>query len=100
MRLMQAVDAERKSLSPAWTPGRVSGRLFPAGKLIAWLRGPRISSRCGAEIYAWVARNRYRWNRETLRDGSCHSPLWSLATPIPNALPSPQLKERLLLPFL
>jgi predicted DCC family thiol-disulfide oxidoreductase YuxK len=48
-----------------------AGLELPGWKLIAWLLlVPGIHFAAGT-IYAWVARNRYRWNRELCTDGSC-----------------------------
>jgi len=70
LRWMQAVDSNGKlySGSDAWA--RIGSRL-PGWKIIAWiLLVPGIRWLAG-EIYAWIARNRYRWNRALCEDGSC-----------------------------
>lgn len=70
MRLMQAVDSSGKVYSGVDAWARI-GLAVPGWKLIAWLLlVPGIHLAAG-EIYAWVARNRYRWNRELCADGSC-----------------------------
>jgi predicted DCC family thiol-disulfide oxidoreductase YuxK len=70
LRLMQAVDPAGKVYAgvDAWAR---AGLVLPGWKLIAWpLLVPGIHFVAG-RIYAWVARNRYRWNRELCADGSC-----------------------------
>lgn len=70
MRLMQAVDANGRVSSgvDAWVE---VGRVLPGWRAVAWLlKIPGIHAVAGW-FYAWVARNRYRWNREACVDGSC-----------------------------
>ncbi len=70
LRLMQAVDPGGRVHSgvDAWAR---AGLALPGWKVIAWLLlVPGIHFVAGG-IYAWVARNRYRWNRELCADGSC-----------------------------
>ena len=70
LRWMQAVDSNGKVFggSDAWA--RIGG-LLPGWKLIAWiLLVPGIRWFAG-KIYEWIARNRYRWNREICEDGTC-----------------------------
>jgi len=70
MRLMQAVDPNGKVWSGVDAWARI-GQALPGWKLIAWLLlVPGIHLVAG-QIYAFVARNRYRWNRELCADGSC-----------------------------
>ena len=70
MRWMQAVDAEGRVFSGADAWARI-GMLLPGWKLLAWvLLVPGIRWIAG-KIYAWIARNRYRWNREACADGTC-----------------------------
>jgi predicted DCC family thiol-disulfide oxidoreductase YuxK len=70
LRLMQAVDPAGKVYSGVDAWARV-GLALPGWKVIAWLLlVPGIHFVAG-KIYAWVARNRYRWNRELCADGSC-----------------------------
>jgi|SRR5579863_2294293 len=70
LRLMQAVDPAGNVYSGVDAWARV-GLALPGWKFIAWpLLVPGIHF--GAtKIYMWVARNRYRWNRELCADGSC-----------------------------
>jgi predicted DCC family thiol-disulfide oxidoreductase YuxK len=70
MRLMQAVDSRGRVYSGADAWARI-GLALPGWKLIAWLLlVPGIHS-AAQSLYAWVARNRYRWNRELCEDGTC-----------------------------
>jgi predicted DCC family thiol-disulfide oxidoreductase YuxK len=63
LRLMQAVDSGGKVYSGVDAWARIG--------LAAWLLlVPGIHLAAG-QIYAWVARNRYRWNPELCADGSC-----------------------------
>jgi len=70
MRLMQAVDSNGKVYSGVDAWARI-GLSLPGWKLLAWiLLVPGIHFIAGA-IYAWVARNRYRWNQDLCADGTC-----------------------------
>jgi predicted DCC family thiol-disulfide oxidoreductase YuxK len=70
LRLMQAVDPNGRVYSGVDAWARI-GLAVPGWKLIAWfLLVPGIHLVAG-QIYAWVARNRYRWNPELCADGSC-----------------------------
>ena len=70
MRLMQAVDPRGKVYSGVDAWARI-GLILPGWKLLAWLLlVPGIHFAAG-QTYSWVARNRYRWNRELCSDGSC-----------------------------
>ncbi len=70
MRLMQAVDSTGRVYSGVDAWARI-GLTLPGWKLVAWLLlVPGIHFLASA-IYAWVARNRYRWNQELCADGSC-----------------------------
>jgi predicted DCC family thiol-disulfide oxidoreductase YuxK len=70
MRLMQAVDSRGKVYSGVDAWARI-GLTLPGWKLLAWLLlVPGIHFVAG-QIYSWIARNRYRWNRELCADGSC-----------------------------
>lgn len=70
MRLMQAVDARGRVFSgaDAWTH---IGLALPGWKLIAWLLLVPGIHFIAKQIYAWIARNRYRWNKEQCADGTC-----------------------------
>jgi predicted DCC family thiol-disulfide oxidoreductase YuxK len=70
LRWMQAVDGEGRIFSGADAWARMGMRL-PGWKLVAWvLLVPGIRWAAG-RIYQWIARNRYRWNKEACADGSC-----------------------------
>jgi predicted DCC family thiol-disulfide oxidoreductase YuxK len=79
MRWMQSVDSRGHVSSGVDAWARV-GALLPGWNLLAWLlRIPGIHW-LAAKIYAWVARNRYRWNPKLCSDGSC-------AVHLPNSPP-------------
>ena|SRR5215469_14722010 len=70
MKWMQAVDRRGRTFSGADAWARI-GMLLPVWKFFAWILlvpGVRFLA---AKIYAWIARNRYRWNRSICADGSC-----------------------------
>lgn len=70
LRWMQAVDRSGRVWSGADAWARM-GMLLPGWNLVAWmLLVPGIHWIAG-KVYAWVARNRYRWNREVCADGTC-----------------------------
>ena len=70
MRWMQAVDSRKRVFSGIDAWARI-GMLLPGWNLLAWtLLLPGIHWIAG-KLYAWIARNRYRWNREACADGSC-----------------------------
>ena len=70
MRRMQAVDLNGRVFSGSDAWARI-GLLLPSWNLIAWiLLVPGIRWAAG-KIYAWIARNRYRWNRTECEDGTC-----------------------------
>ncbi|MDE3155431.1 MAG: DUF393 domain-containing protein [Acidobacteriota bacterium] len=80
LRWMQAVDAQGRVYSGADAWARI-GLALPGWKLVAWLLlVPGIHAVARA-AYAWVARNRYRWNREICADGSCAVHLGQPSTP-------------------
>ncbi|HVC20353.1 MAG TPA: DUF393 domain-containing protein [Vicinamibacterales bacterium] len=70
LRWMQAVDPHGRVYSGADAWARI-GLTLPGWRLIAWLLlvpGIHFAAR---QAYAWVARNRYRWNHDLCADGSC-----------------------------
>ncbi len=88
MRLMQTVDTTGRVYSGVDAWARI-GLSLPGWKLVAWLLlAPGIHFIAGA-IYAWVARNRYRWNRELCADGSC-----ALHVDHPQHGPNPPISPR------
>jgi predicted DCC family thiol-disulfide oxidoreductase YuxK len=70
MRLMQAVDPRGRVYAGIDAWARV-GLSLPGWKLIAWLLLVPGIHFVAQHFYAWVARNRYRWNRELCEDGTC-----------------------------
>ncbi len=70
MRLMQAVDPRGPVYSGADAWARI-GLALPCWKLIAWLLLVPGIHFVAQRFYGWVARNRYRWNRELCEDGTC-----------------------------
>lgn len=70
MRLMQAVDSCGRVYSGADAWARI-GLALPGWKWIAWLLLVPGIHFVAQRFYGWVARNRYRWNRELCEDGTC-----------------------------
>jgi predicted DCC family thiol-disulfide oxidoreductase YuxK len=70
MRLMQAVDPRGHVYSGADAWARI-GLALPGWKLIAWLLLVPGIHFIAQRVYAWIARNRYRWSREACEDGTC-----------------------------
>jgi len=70
MRWMQAVDSRGRVFSGVDAWARI-GLLLPGWNFLAWLLLVPGIHWLAAKIYAWIARNRYRWNRELCDDGSC-----------------------------
>jgi predicted DCC family thiol-disulfide oxidoreductase YuxK len=70
MRLMQAVDPRGRVYSGADAWARI-GLALPVWKWIAWLLLVPGIHFVAQRLYGWVARNRYRWNRELCDDGTC-----------------------------
>ncbi len=67
---MQAVDAQGRIFSGVDAWARI-GLLLPHWRWAAWmLLVPGIHFVAG-RFYVWVARNRYRWNKEECADGTC-----------------------------
>ena len=70
MKWMLAVDREGRTYQGADAWARIGSRL-PGWNLLAWiLLVPGIRWLAG-KTYAWIARNRYRWNRTVCNDESC-----------------------------
>lgn len=70
MKWMLAVDPEGRTFKGADAWARI-GLLLPGWNLLAWiLLVPGIHG-LAAKTYAWIARNRYRWNRTVCNDDSC-----------------------------
>ena len=70
MRLMQAVDPRGRVYSGPDAWARI-GLALPGWKLIAWLLLVPGIHFVAQRYYGWIARNRYRWNRELCEDGTC-----------------------------
>jgi predicted DCC family thiol-disulfide oxidoreductase YuxK len=70
LRLMQAVDAHGRVSSGVDAWAEIS-RVLPGWQAAGWLLKMRGIHALAGWVYAWVARNRYRWNREACSDGSC-----------------------------
>ena len=70
LRSMQAVNGRGRVWSGVEAWARI-GMLLPGWSMLAWVLLLPGIRQVGARIYSWVARNRYRWNREACADGSC-----------------------------
>lgn len=70
MRLMQAVGPAGRVYSGADAWARI-GLALPGWKLVAWLFFVPGIHFIARHFYGWIARNRYRWNREICADGTC-----------------------------
>jgi predicted DCC family thiol-disulfide oxidoreductase YuxK len=70
MRLMQAVDKQGRVYSGADAWAR-AGLVLPGWKLVAWLLLVPGIHFLAQRVYGWVARNRYRWNRDACEGGTC-----------------------------
>jgi predicted DCC family thiol-disulfide oxidoreductase YuxK len=80
MRWMQAVDARGRAWSGAEAWAHI-GLLLPGWNLLAWLLLVPGVRWLAAKIYAWVARNRYRWNSTACADGTCSLHLPGASSP-------------------
>jgi predicted DCC family thiol-disulfide oxidoreductase YuxK len=70
MRWMLAIDSDGSVFSGSDAWARI-GMLLPGWKFLAWiLLVPGIRWVAG-KFYAWIARNRYRWNRAVCQDRTC-----------------------------
>ena len=70
MRWMQAIDARGRVSSGVEAWARI-GLLLPGWRYLSWILLVPGIRWFAAKIYAWIARNRYRWNRELCSDGTC-----------------------------
>jgi predicted DCC family thiol-disulfide oxidoreductase YuxK len=70
IRSMQGVDTRGRVWSGADAWARI-GLLLPGWNWLAWILLIPGIHWIAAKIYAWVARNRYRWNRDLCADGTC-----------------------------
>ncbi len=69
-RWMQAVDPSGRIWSGVDAWARI-GLLLPGWNLLAWLLLVPSVHWIAAKAYAWIARNRYRWNSSLCSDGTC-----------------------------
>jgi len=67
---MLAVDSQGRIYSGADAWARI-GLLLPGWKFVAWILLVPGIHLLATNIYAWIARNRYRWNRTICNDDSC-----------------------------
>ena len=70
LRWMQAVDSRGRVWSGAEAWAQI-GLLLPGWNLLAWLLLVPGIRWLAAKVYAWIARNRYRWNSALCEDGTC-----------------------------
>jgi predicted DCC family thiol-disulfide oxidoreductase YuxK len=70
LRWMQAVDPNGRIWSGVDAWARI-GLLLPGWNLLAWLLLVPGVHWIAAKAYAWIARNRYRWNSSLCSDGTC-----------------------------
>lgn len=71
---MQAIDSSGKVFSGSDAWARIGGQL-PGWKWVAWVLVVPGIHWLARKLYAWVARNRYRWNRTICEDGTCRQHL-------------------------
>jgi predicted DCC family thiol-disulfide oxidoreductase YuxK len=70
MKWMVAVDPEGHTYKGADAWARI-GLLLPGWNLLAWILLVPGIHWLARKIYAWIAANRYRWNRTVCNDDSC-----------------------------
>src|SRR5215470_19306896 len=70
MKWMLAVDPRGRTFQGADAWARI-GLLLPGWNLLAWIVLVPGIHWVATKLYAWVARNRYRWNRDLCADGTC-----------------------------
>lgn len=70
MRWMQAIDSRGRISSGADAWARI-GLLLPGWCYLSWILLVPGIRWFAAKIYAWIGRNRYRWNRDVCSDGTC-----------------------------
>jgi len=70
MKWMLAVDPRGRTFQGADAWARI-GLLLPGWNLLAWILLVPGIRWLAARSYAWIARNRYRWNRTVCNDDSC-----------------------------
>ena len=84
MRSMQAVDTTGHVYSGAEAWAHI-GMLLPGWNLVAWILLLPGIQRVARRAYGWIARNRYRWNRQACADGTCTVHLPESSAPPPAA---------------
>jgi predicted DCC family thiol-disulfide oxidoreductase YuxK len=70
MKWMVAVNPQGRAYKGADAWARV-GILLPGWNLLAWILLVPGIHWLATRIYAWIARNRYRWSRTICNDDSC-----------------------------
>jgi predicted DCC family thiol-disulfide oxidoreductase YuxK len=70
MKWMLAVDRQGRTYKGAEAWARI-GLLLPGWNLLAWILLVPGIRWLATKTYAWIARNRYRWNRTICSDDSC-----------------------------
>lgn len=70
---IQAMDASGRCYSGVDAFARIGARL-PGWRWVSWLLRVPILHGLAGLVYRWVARNRYRWNRDACPDGTCRLP--------------------------
>jgi len=70
---IQVIDGAGRSFSGVDAFARI-GACLPGWRRFAWLLRVPVLHSIAAVMYRWVARNRYRWNRDACADGTCHRP--------------------------
>jgi predicted DCC family thiol-disulfide oxidoreductase YuxK len=70
MKWMLAIDPQGRIYkgADAWVQ---IGLLLPGWNFLAWILLVPGIHWFAANLYAWIARNRYRWNRTVCNDESC-----------------------------
>jgi predicted DCC family thiol-disulfide oxidoreductase YuxK len=70
MQWMLALDPKGRTYRGADAWAQIGSRL-PGWNLLAWILLVPGIHWLARKIYAWIARNRYRWNRTVCSDDSC-----------------------------
>ena len=70
MKWMLAIDAQGRTYKGADAWAQI-GLLLPGWNFLAWILLVPGIHWFAAKIYAWIARNRYRWNSTVCNDDSC-----------------------------
>ena len=74
LKWMLAIDPHGRIHSGADAWARI-GMLLPGWNLLAWILFVPGIHWLATKAYAWIARNRYRWNRTICNDDSCSTHL-------------------------